>query len=167
MEALVDLGLCRAIGVSNFNCASLLDLLRYARYRPATLQVEHHPYLVQPTLFAFAKSENIAVTAYSSFGPQGYVEMELGKAVNGPKLFGEDVVKAAATRSGNSVAQVLLKWAVQRGVAVIPKSDTEAMLRENLEAGNEDWSLTEEELERIDALDAGRRFNDPWVVSEH
>ena len=63
MEKLVDEGLAKSIGVSNFQGALLMDLLRYARIRPATLQIEHHPYLVQNTLLKLAESEGIKVTA--------------------------------------------------------------------------------------------------------
>lgn len=63
MEKLVDEGLARSIGVSNFQGALLMDLLRYARIRPATLQIEHHPYLVQNTLLKLAESEGIKITA--------------------------------------------------------------------------------------------------------
>jgi len=66
MEHLVDIGLVKSIGVSNFQGSLLIDLLRYARIRPALLQVEIHPYLVQEELVQFAQTEGIAITAYSS-----------------------------------------------------------------------------------------------------
>ena len=65
LEEIHDKGLAKSIGVSNFQGALLMDLLRYARIRPATLQIEHHPYLVQKDLIKLAKQEGIAVTAYS------------------------------------------------------------------------------------------------------
>jgi len=67
MERIHDLGLAKSIGISNFQGALIIDLLRYARIRPAILQVEIHPYLVQEELVELAKAENIAVTAYSSY----------------------------------------------------------------------------------------------------
>ncbi|KAH6674879.1 D-xylose reductase [Halenospora varia] len=161
MESLVNLGLTRSLGISNFNCASILDLLRYARIRPATLQIEHHPYLVQKPLVKYAQSEGITVTAYSSFGPQGYVEMDLEHAVKTPHLFQHPVIKEIAEKHGKGAPQVLLRWATQQGVAVIPKSDTQAMALENLDAKG--FDLTEEEIQRIDKLDQGLRFNDPWI----
>ena len=66
LEKLVELGLAKSIGVSNFQGSLLIDLLRYAKIRPAVLQVEIHPYLVQEELVDLAKAEGIAVTAYSS-----------------------------------------------------------------------------------------------------
>src|ERR1700712_2534298 len=59
MEKLVDIGLVHSLGISNFNVCVILDLLRYARIRPATLQIEHHPYLVQKPLIDYTKKEGI------------------------------------------------------------------------------------------------------------
>jgi D-xylose reductase len=75
MEDLVQQGLAKSIGISNFNGQLILDLLRYAKVKPATLQIEHHPYLTQPGLIDLAKREDIAVTGYSSFGPQSFLEL--------------------------------------------------------------------------------------------
>ncbi|KAI9794013.1 MAG: NAD(P)H-dependent D-xylose reductase (XR) [Peltula sp. TS41687] len=160
MEPLVSAGLARSIGVSNFQGSLLLDLLRYATVRPAVLQTEHHPYLVQRDLVALAKSEGMAVTGYSSFGPQSFVEMGIRKAKETPLLLENETVKGIARRHGRSPAQVLLSWAVQRGVAVVPKSNDPGRLRENLDVGG--FELEEGELEKISALDRGLRFNDPF-----
>jgi len=161
MESLIDSGLARSIGVSNFNTQSLLDLLRYARIRPATLQIEHHPYLVQQPLIDYAQSEGIIVTAYSSFGPQGYVEMDLKHAQETPHLFQNPVVVKISKAHGKTPPQVLLRWATQQNIAVIPKSDSLTMLSENLDAKG--FDLTKGEIDSISALDRGLRFNDPWV----
>jgi D-xylose reductase len=161
MESLVDIGLTKSIGISNFNCCAILDLLRYARIHPATLQIEHHPYLVQKPLVDFAQKYGITVTAYSSFGPQGYVEMDLDHAVKTPHLFQHPVINEIAKAHGKSPPQVLLRWATQNSVAVIPKSDTLPMLLENLDAKG--FDLTEEELKKINGLDQNLRFNDPLV----
>ncbi|KAJ5035163.1 uncharacterized protein L3040_008420 [Drepanopeziza brunnea f. sp. 'multigermtubi'] len=141
----------------------MLDLLRYARIRPATLQLEHHPYLVQRPLVAFARGEGIAVTAYSSFGPQGYVEMDLAAAVETPHLFQHPVVKAVAEAHGKSAPQVLLRWATQRGVAVVPKSDTWEMLVENLHAGGFELS---EALEVVMLIDDGISDASRFLIEE-
>lgn len=66
IEHLVDIGLAKSIGVCNFQGSLIIDLLRYARIRPAMVQLEIHPYLVQEDIVRFVQSENIAVTAYSS-----------------------------------------------------------------------------------------------------
>jgi D-xylose reductase len=162
MEGLVHKGLAKSIGVSNFQGSLILDLLGYAKIRPATLQIEHHPYLVQPTLLQLAKSEGIAVTAYSSFGPQSFIELEWQKAKDTPVLFEHPVVTAIAEKRKKTPAQVLLRWATQRGLAVIPKSNNPQRLSQNLEVTG--FDLDEKELESISGLDRNLRFNNPTDV---
>ncbi|GES60386.1 D-xylose reductase [Aspergillus terreus] len=159
METLVDKKLARSIGVSNFSAQLLMDLLRYARVRPATLQIEHHPYLTQPRLVEYAQKEGIAVTAYSSFGPLSFLELQVPNATNISPLFEHDVVKAVADKHGKTPAQVLLRWSTQRGIAVIPKSNNPTRLSQNLEVTG--WDLEQSEIDAISALDIGLRFNDP------
>jgi len=159
MENLVHKGLAKSIGISNFQGSLILDLLRYANIRPATLQIEHHPYLVQPTLLKLAESEGIAVTAYSSFGPQSFIELEWQKAKDTPVLFEHPVVVKIAEKAKKTPAQVLLRWATQRGLAVIPKSNNPKRLQQNLEVT--DFDLSQEELDSISGLDRHLRFNNP------
>ncbi|KAI9677834.1 MAG: NAD(P)H-dependent D-xylose reductase (XR) [Trizodia sp. TS-e1964] len=160
MESLVTKKLTRSIGVSNFQGSLLLDLLRSATIRPAVLQIEHHPYLAQPALLALARQEGLAVTAYSSFGPASFVELGFKKAAKIPPLMENVHVKLIAKMQQRSPAQVLLRWATQRGVAVVPKSNDPARLKENLDVLG--WQLSEGEMEDLDSLDRGCRFNDPW-----
>jgi len=159
MEELVEKGLAKSIGISNFNGQLILDLLRYAKIRPATLQIEHHPYLTQPGLVDFAQKEGIAVTAYSSFGPQSFVELDMKQAKDTPLLFDNETVKSIASKHGKTPAQVLLRWATQRGVAVIPKSNNQHRLAQNLDVTSFDLSAAE--LEAINGLNKNLRFNDP------
>ncbi|PWY82859.1 putative NAD(P)H-dependent D-xylose reductase xyl1 [Aspergillus heteromorphus CBS 117.55] len=159
MESLVDKGLARSIGISNFSAQLVMDLLRYARIRPATLQIEHHPYLTQTRLVDFAQKQGLTVTAYSSFGPLSFLELDVRDAVSTPPLFEHEVVRKVAQRCGRTPAQVLLRWATQRGVAVIPKSNDPQRLRQNLDVTG--WDLEEGEVQAIAALDQGLRFNDP------
>ncbi|KAF9889927.1 NAD(P)H-dependent D-xylose reductase (XR) [Aspergillus nanangensis] len=159
METLVDQKLARSIGVSNFSAQLLMDLLRYARVRPATLQIEHHPYLTQPRLVKYATQHGLAVTAYSSFGPLSFLELQVPNAENCPPLFEHDVVKAVAEKHGKTPAQVLLRWATQRGIAVIPKSNNPTRLAQNLDVVG--FELEQAEIDSISALDRGLRFNDP------
>ncbi|KAI9719387.1 MAG: NAD(P)H-dependent D-xylose reductase (XR) [Candelaria pacifica] len=159
MEKLVDHGLAKSIGISNFAAVLIMDLLRYAKIKPATLQIEHHPYLTQEGLLDLAKSENIVVTAYSSFGPQSYNELEMKKAQSTALLFDNPTIKKAAEKHGKTPAQVLLRWATQRGVAVIPKSNNQGRLKQNLDATG--WDLEKGEVEDISGLNQNLRFNDP------
>ncbi|PKY04918.1 aldo/keto reductase family protein [Aspergillus campestris IBT 28561] len=159
MEALVGKGLARSIGVSNFSAQLLMDLLRYASIVPATLQIEHHPYLVQSRLVEYAQRNGITVTGYSSFGPSSFVELEVKNAVDATILFQHETVKSIAAAKKRTPAQVLLRWATQRGIAVIPKSSSSTRMAENLDVTG--WDLEEKEIEAISALDRGLRFNDP------
>jgi D-xylose reductase len=162
MESLVDQKLARSIGVSNFSAQLLMDLLRYARVRPATLQIEHHPYLTQKRLVDYAQKEGITVTAYSSFGPLSFLELNLKDAQDTPLLFEHAAITAIAQKHGRTPAQVLLRWATQRKIAVIPKSNNPTRLAQNLQVT--DFELDAAEIESISALDKGLRFNDPLAV---
>lgn len=163
MEKLVDEGLAKSIGISNFAAVLVMDLLRYARIKPATLQIEHHPYLTQEGLLELAKAEDIVITAYSSFGPQSYNELELKKAKSTALLFDNQTIKKVAEKHGKTSAQILLRWATQRGVAVIPKSNNQDRLAQNLDVTS--FDLEKGELEEISALNQNLRFNDPLAVS--
>jgi D-xylose reductase len=162
MESLVDKKLTRSIGISNFSAQLIMDLLRYARIRPATLQIEHHPYLVQKGLIKYVQKEGLTVTAYSSFGPMSFIELDLPDAKTTPLLFNQDVIRSIAQKHGKTPAQVLLRWSTQRNIAVIPKSDLTDHLLQNRDVTG--WDLEEGELEALDGLDKNLHFNDPISV---
>jgi D-xylose reductase len=162
MEELVDQGLVKQIGVSNFSVALIRDLLTRCRIRPSVLQVESHPYLVQSKLLRYCQQESIAMTAFSPLGAPSYIP--LGMATQGDSVLDQPVILEIASRHSKSPAQVVLRWGVQRGTSVIPKSSNPDRLRENLDV--EGFALSEEEMGRIGALDRGQRFNDPGVFCE-
>ena len=136
--------------------------MSYARIKPAMLQIESHPYLTQEALVRTAQSYNIAITAFSPLGALSYVSLDMATA--GDSVLAEPVVIKAAERAGATPAQVVLRWGVQRGTAVIPKTSKIERLVENLTLSN--FSLTDEEMSSISALDQNRRFNDPGVFCE-
>lgn len=162
MEVLADKGLCRHIGVCNYNSALVHDLMSYARIAPHTLQIEAHPYLTQDKLVRLAHDYAIQVTAFSPLGALSYVELDM--AGSGDSVLTETVVQKAAQAHGKSPAQVVLRWGVQRGTSIIPKTSKPERMRENLDIM--DFELTGGEMEAISALDAGRRFNDPGVFAQ-
>jgi D-xylose reductase len=162
MEDLVRAGLVRNIGVSNFGVSLLRDLLSYADIPPAVLQVEMHPYLTQEKLLRFCKESNIAVTAFSPLGAASYYS--IGMAGEGDSALEEAMVRDIAQQHRRSPAQVLLRWGVQRGTVVIPKSTRMERLRENLAVF--DFELTDDEMAAISGLNRNRRFNDPGVFCE-
>ena len=162
MERLVEAGLVREIGVANFTTALLRDMLATASIRPSMLQVELHPYLSQPKLVRFCAERGIGVTGFSPLGAPSYVP--LGMAEPEESLLEHEVIRRIAGEQGMTPAQVLLRWGVQRGTAVIPKTSRVERLEENLAAVS--LKLTAEQMRAIDALDRGRRFNDPGVFCE-
>jgi len=162
MERLVHSGLVRQIGVCNYNCSLLNDLMAYARVKPAILQVEAHPYLTQERLLRQATSYGIGVTAFSPLGAPSYVP--LGMAGNEDSVLRNPVIIAAAKRTGRTAAQVVLRWGCQRGTAIIPKTARKERLKENLDLF--DFELESEEMEAISSLNKNQRFNDPAVFCE-
>ena len=87
--------------------------------------------------------------------------MQSKRALDTPTLFEHETIKSIADKHGKSPAQVLLRWATQRNIAVIPKSNNPDRLAQNLAVV--DFDLTEEDLQAISKLDIGLRFNDPWI----
>lgn len=162
MEKLVDNGLAKSIGVSNFSAQLIMDLMRYAKIPPAALQIEHHPYLTQEGLLKLTKEFGIAITAYSSFGPQSFLELDMKAAKDTPLLFDNAVIKQIADKYSKTPAQILLRWATQRNVAVIPKSNNPGRLAQNLDVTA--WDLNKEDLDAISGLNQNLRFNDPLNV---
>ncbi len=161
MEKLVDAGLCRSIGVSNFSVKKLASLLETARIKPAANQIELHPYLQQPKMVEFCQQHQIALTAYSPLGSKD----RPARLVNAgaPVLMDDPVVAQVASAHGVSSAQVLIAWALERGTSVIPKSVNPARLAQNLQAAS--LSLTSQDMERLAGLDQHLRFVDGafWV----
>ena len=162
MEQLVAAGLVRNIGVCNYNCALLRDLLSYAEIRPAVLQVELHPYLGQEKLVRFCREQGIAVTGFSPLGALSYVPLAMAEQRD--SVLDEPAVRAAAARHGKTPAQVVLRWGVQRSTAVIPKTSRLERLSENLAIF--DFELSDDEMQAISRLDQRRRFNDPGDFCE-
>lgn len=158
MEKLVDDGLCKYIGVCNFPCALLMDLMSYARIKPAMLQVEMHPYLQQPRLLEYCSRIGLPITAYSPFGSSSYIELGMDQGL-GVGVLAHPTVMSIAKKMGRTSAQVCLRWAVQRGTAVISKTSRIDRLTENISVY--DFELSAEDMQALAKLDKGLRFNDP------
>lgn len=162
MEGLVEAGLVKRIGVCNFGTALIRDMQSYARIQPSVLQVEMHPYLTQQRLLRFCQEENITVTAFSPFGASSYVPLNMAGA--NESVLDDPEVIAIAGDLGKTPGQIVLRWAIQRGTVTIPKTQTVAHLRDNIELF--DFELGDGEMTRIDRLDRNRRFNDPAEFGE-
>jgi D-xylose reductase len=162
MEDLKESGLVKHIGVCNYNSALLHDLMAYAKQKPEVLQVEAHPYLSQERLIKLAQDYGMTVTAFSPLGALSYVSLDM--ATENESVLEMEAVKVAAARLGKTPAQVVLRWGVQRGTAIIPKTARRGRLKENLALF--DFELSAEEMQAISALNSNRRFNDPAVFCE-
>ncbi|XP_061091974.1 aldo-keto reductase Mvan_2161 [Conger conger] len=143
-------GRFRAVGVSNYTPGHLRELLRECRVPPAVLQVEFHPKLAQGELRGLCGETGVCFQAYSSLGAGA--------------LLSDPVVRAAAAGCDRTPAQVLLRWAVQQGVPVLPKSSQPERVAENGRVF--DFHLSEEDMGRLSALDCGEKYCwDPSAVA--
>ncbi|MDT0182211.1 aldo/keto reductase [Microbacterium sp. ARD31] len=136
-------GLTRSIGVSNFHQPHLQRLLDETDTVPAVNQIELHPAFAQRELRAFQESKGIHT---ESWGPLGQGKYD---------LFGEKAVADAAEAHGVSPAQVVIRWHLQEGLIVFPKSSTPERIRTNFDVFG--FELTSEQVEAINALDRGQR----------
>lgn len=141
MEELYEAGKIRAIGLSNFGSDRLVDLVMNNKVVPAVNQVECHPYFQQKAAFDFMKEYRIQPEAWAPF------------AEGQKNLFTNEVLSGIGAKYGKSAAQVVLRWNYQRGVVAIPKSVHKERMEQNISVF--DFSLTEEEMEQIAALDEG------------
>lgn len=132
----------RAIGVSNFLQHHLEDLLTSAEIVPMVNQMEFHPYLVQQDLIDFCKSKGIQYEAWSPL-MQG-------------NIFDLDIMKNLASKYNKTIAQIVLRWDLQKGVVTIPKSSKKERIIANSDLF--DFELSEEDVQLLDGLDKGKRF---------
>lgn len=150
LETLLADGKVRAIGVSNFMVDHLTTLLEKATIVPAVNQIEVHPYFQQRQVQAFGAERGILTQAWSPIGGiTFYRDGNHGSTLQDP------VIGAIAEAHGKSPAQVMLRWHLQEGRSVIPKSTKAHRIAENLDVF--DFDLTAGELVAIDALDTGQR----------
>ncbi|XP_031270410.1 NADP-dependent D-sorbitol-6-phosphate dehydrogenase-like [Pistacia vera] len=155
MENLVSMGLVRSIGISNYDIFLTRDCLAYAKLKPAVNQIETHPYFQRDSLVKFCQKHGICVTAHTP----------LGGAVANTEWFGtvsclgDPVLKGLAEKYKKTVAQIVLKWGIQRNTVVIPKSSKLERLKGNFEVF--DFELSKEDMDVIKSLDRKYRTNQP------
>lgn len=139
LEDLYKEGKLRAIGISNFYPDRMVDIASFARIRPMVNQVEVHPYNQQVTAKEYMDKYGVQVEAWAPFGE--------GRG----GLFENAVLKIIGEKYGKTTAQVMLRWHIQRGVVVIPKSVHYERMAENLDVF--DFELSAEDMAQIAALD--------------
>ena len=155
MEKLMDEGLVKNIGVSNFPVSLLHELMTRCRIPPAVNQVEAHPYLQQPRLLQYCQARGIHFQAYSPLGTPGY------KGDDEPKILDDPVLLNIAAAHNASVANVCIAWAIQRGTSVVAKSANAKRQAENLQTMKKPITLTYADLSEIVTLERGYRFFRP------
>lgn len=149
MERLLADGKARAIGVSNYTIRHLDELLASASVPPAANQVELHPFLPQPQLVAFCRKHGIQIEAYAPLVKARRME--------------HPVLRRVAEKHGRTPAQILVRWSLQHGYVVIPKSIRPERIRENADVFG--FALDADDLAAMDALDEGFRTSwDPTDV---
>ncbi|GAA1257061.1 aldo/keto reductase [Oryzihumus leptocrescens] len=150
LETLLDEGRVRAIGVSNFMVDHLTALLAKSTVVPAVNQIEVHPYFQQRQVQAFGAEHGILTQAWSPIGGiTFYRDGSHGSTLEDP------VIAGIADTHGRTAAQVMLRWHLQQGRSVIPKSTKPHRIAENFDVF--DFVLSEDELAAVDGLDTGRR----------
>ncbi len=142
MEYLYEQKKVRAIGVSNFLKHHMVDLMSASNIVPMVNQMEFHPYVVQQDLLDFCNKNTIQYEAWSPF-MQG-------------KVFGLDICKELANKYNKSVAQIILRWNLQKGVVTIPKSVHKDRIASNADIF--DFELSQEDVAYLDSLDRGERI---------
>ncbi|CAI7600946.1 unnamed protein product [Penicillium viridicatum] len=160
MEELVKEGLVRQIGVSNFNQAQVEQILRHARVRPSVHEFETHPYLQQTVFVNWNLARGLRVIAYSPLGNMNPIYNS-----SDTPLLQDPFLISLARKNGITVAQLALSWGMHRGVVVIPKSEHEDRVLENLQAQH--VRLADDNFQAINAYDRKTRFNNPsdiWGV---
>src|SRR5580698_9639017 len=145
LEALVDEGRCKAIGLSDVGLDQTKQIFEAARIKPAVVHVEAHPYLPQWELLDYCRANGIVLQAFAALGHSSE-----------PNLLADPVVTAIARRVNKTPAQVLLAWAIQRGTALLTTSKTPSRIKENFEVS----ALPEEAVREIsDGIKTRIRFN--------
>ena len=147
MEELVDKGLTKSIGCSNYNVQSLLNLLSFCRIKPVINQVEYHPYYYQKDLKDFCDKEDIALMAYYPLakgnGAKTYIKEHDGEM----DIFKEKHVKTFAKKYDKTPGQILLNWHLHQGIIAIPSTSKCDRMKENLES--QYFEMSEEDVQKL------------------
>lgn len=164
LEACKDAGLAKSLGVSNFNKRQLELILNKPglKHKPVSNQIECHPYFTQPKLFEYCRQNDIVIVGYSPLGTSrdpSWVNLKC------PPLLEDELLVSLAKKYNKTTAQVALRFNVQRGVVVIPKSFNPVHIKENFQIF--DISLSDAEMKAIEQLNKNIRFVELLMWSDH
>ena len=162
MERLYREGKVKSIGVSNFNLAQLQWLIDNCEIIPHVLQIEIHPYFQQKEMVDFCKETGIVVTGYSPLGSPGF-NIDGSRKL---KAIENEVICEIAEKLEKTPAQIMIKWALQRGISVVPKSVNEKRIFKNYVFGY--FELSDEDMEKINEIDLEEKVVNPtwWSHSK-
>jgi diketogulonate reductase-like aldo/keto reductase len=149
MEAASEAGLTKGIGVSNFGASEIQELLKVSQIRPAVNQIQFSPFEYRRSLVEACEDAAVVAQAYSPLGTGRHL--------------GDPVVERIASATGRTPAQVLIRWAIQKGLSVIPKSSHRERIEENFAVF--DFDLDEESVSALDALDTTNQTPDALAQS--
>ena len=169
MESLISAGKVRHIGISNFAPQELSNLLKHSTTKPYAHQMEMHPYLQQSEYLELHRQHGIHVTAYSPFGntnpTYGLARKDRAASVV-PPLLESELLEEISKKRGCTPAQVALKFGMERGTSVIPKSAHAERIKENVQSDK--CGLKQSDLKAIETGYPVKRFNNPsksWGVT--
>lgn len=149
LEGLVDEGIIKSIGVSNFQMDQLKELWTVARIKPSLVQMNSDPLNQNGAIQAYCRSLHIQFEGYSSLGSQ-YIQADAKEKAGNPVLQHPTILDIAAL-AGKSAAQVVLRWALQSGQTIVPRSTNQQHMKDNLDVF--EFELSENDMERIVQLD--------------
>lgn len=163
MEELHAQGRIKTLGVCNFQVSHLEDLMAHATIQPSVNQIELHPYFPQQELRQFGRDHNIAIESWSPIGGSGGSG---GKGTSDIALLDQPVLQTIGEKYNKTPAQVVIRWHVQNGLIVIPKSVRPGRIVENINVF--DFELTDQDMISIDSLETGKRGGgDPDLLNNN
>ncbi|KAL4571759.1 hypothetical protein LXL04_018524 [Taraxacum kok-saghyz] len=157
LEALYDIGRTRGLGVSNFSSKKLGDLLKIARIPPIVNQVECHPSWQQTKLREFCKSKGVHLSGYSPLGSPGTKWLK-------SSVLEHPILTSIADKLGKTPAQVAIRWGLQMGNSVLPKSTNESRIKQNFAVF--DWSIPDDLFTELSKIEQARLIRGEFLVND-
>ena len=162
MESMVQKDLVREIGICNFNTALIRQVCNTAIILPRAIQIERHPLLIQSKLLRCCREAGMEIMAFSPLGGRSYIPLDMAHVDE--DLLNCQLVYKIALSHKKSPAQILLRWSLQSGTTPICKTSSLERLEENLNVL--DFQLKPSEMNSLNGMDIGRRFNDPGEFTQ-